>query len=77
MSFLTFPLICAHLISSADLLCSQEDNGSVCIRLFGEELISSRVEEERGEAGESWCRGGAAALVCKWSFISESNIRRL
>uniref|UniRef100_A0AAX7VTL1 Protein scribble homolog n=1 Tax=Astatotilapia calliptera TaxID=8154 RepID=A0AAX7VTL1_ASTCA len=30
-----------------------------------------------GEAGESWCRGGAAALVCKWSFISESNIRRL
>uniref|UniRef100_A0A3Q4MQJ8 Protein scribble homolog n=1 Tax=Neolamprologus brichardi TaxID=32507 RepID=A0A3Q4MQJ8_NEOBR len=65
MSFLTFPLICAHLISSADLLCSQEDNGSVCIRLFGEELISSRVEEEKGETGESWCRGGAAALVCK------------
>uniref|UniRef100_A0A3B4F0M6 Protein scribble homolog n=1 Tax=Pundamilia nyererei TaxID=303518 RepID=A0A3B4F0M6_9CICH len=30
-----------------------------------------------GEAGESWCRGGAAALLCKWSFISESNIRRL
>uniref|UniRef100_I3JG86 Protein scribble homolog n=1 Tax=Oreochromis niloticus TaxID=8128 RepID=I3JG86_ORENI len=31
----------------------------------------------RGEAGESWSRGGAAALVCKWSFISESSIRRL
>uniref|UniRef100_A0A669B9I6 Protein scribble homolog n=1 Tax=Oreochromis niloticus TaxID=8128 RepID=A0A669B9I6_ORENI len=35
------------------------------------------LSRAKGEAGESWSRGGAAALVCKWSFISESSIRRL
>uniref|UniRef100_A0AAX7UL38 Protein scribble homolog n=1 Tax=Astatotilapia calliptera TaxID=8154 RepID=A0AAX7UL38_ASTCA len=41
------------------------------------QVLAACRSPEASKAGESWCRGGAAALVCKWSFISESNIRRL